>query len=126
MSTGSIARLRTMKAMPVLRGFRYLRASHDEQGREASVESQEIEGEEFFEEFGIEYAGTFCDNDLSASPYATEARPAFERMRAALEAGEGNLVWTFDHARMQRDMGVYVALRDLLKDVGCYWAYGGR
>jgi DNA invertase Pin-like site-specific DNA recombinase len=126
MSKGSIARLRMMKAMPTLRGIRYLRASHDGQGREASVESQEDEGQEFFEEFGIEHVATFCDNDLSASPYATEERPEFIKLRAALEAGQGNLVWTFDHARMQRNLEEFTQLRALLIKVGCYWAYGGR
>ncbi|MBP2325313.1 DNA invertase Pin-like site-specific DNA recombinase [Kibdelosporangium banguiense] len=126
MSKGSIARLRMMKTMPTLRGIRYLRASHDGQGREASVESQEDEGEEFFQQFGIEHVATFCDNHLSASPYATEERPEFIRLRAALEAGQANLVWTFDHARMLRDLKVYTQLRDLLIEVGCYWAYGGR
>lgn len=126
MSRGSLARLRTAKSLPSLRGFRYRRASHDGLGREASVKSQEIEGEEFFEEFGIEYVATFCDNDFSASPYATEERPEFQRMLEALRSQQANVVWTFDHARMNRDLEVYTQLRKLLIKVGGYWAYGGR
>lgn len=107
-------------------GIKYVRALQDASGRSISVSSQVDEGEEFFAEFEVEDVGTFCDNDISASPYATEERPDYERALDMLREGRANLLWTFDNARAQRDIEVYAALRRVCIDTGAFWAYGGR
>ncbi|GAB3459263.1 recombinase family protein [Actinophytocola sediminis] len=107
-------------------GIKYVRASQDVSGRSISVSSQVEEGEEFFEEFDIEDAGTLCDNDVSASLYATEERPEYEKALDALREGRANLLWTFDNSRAQRDIAVYSRLRRVCIDTGAFWAYGGR
>ncbi|MCP3800307.1 recombinase family protein [Allokutzneria sp. A3M-2-11 16] len=107
-------------------GVKYLRASKDRFGNSISVESQEDEGNEFFEDHGIEDAGTFTDNHLSASVYATEGRPDYERALDMLRQGKANLLWTFESGRAQRDIEIYAKLRRILKEMGAFWAYGGR
>jgi DNA invertase Pin-like site-specific DNA recombinase len=107
-------------------GIKYVRASQDASGRSISVSSQVDEGEEFFAEFDIEDAGTLCDNDISASWYATEERPEYEKALDTLREGRANLLWTFDHSRGQRDLAVYATLRQVCIDTGAFWAYGGR
>lgn len=109
-----------------LRGIKYLRASQDASGRAISISSQRDEGDEFFEEFGIVDVGEFCDNNLSASTYATETRVDYERALAELRSGRANLLWTFDPSRAQRDLEVYVKLRRICIETGSFWAYGGR
>ncbi|MFD8494278.1 recombinase family protein [Amycolatopsis sp. NPDC059657] len=109
-----------------LRGIKYFRASQDASGRAVSVASQRDEGDELFEEFGIVDAGEFCDNNLSASTYATEVRAAYEWALTELRSGRANLLWTWDSARAQRDLAVYVKLREICKETGSFWAYGGR
>jgi DNA invertase Pin-like site-specific DNA recombinase len=107
-------------------GVKYLRASQDASGRSISVASQLDEGEEFFAEFDIQDGGVFTDNDLSASTYATENRPDYERALEEIRAARANLIWTFDPSRAQRDIEVYARLRRLLIEAGTFWAYGGR
>ncbi|WP_328604761.1 recombinase family protein [Amycolatopsis sp. NBC_00345] len=107
-------------------GIKYLRASQDASGRRISLGSQRDEGDEFFDECGIVDAGEFCDNDLSASMYATEVREGYEQALEALRSGQANLLWTFDPSRAQRDLEVYVKLRRICIEMGAFWAYGGR
>lgn len=90
------------------------------------MSSQVDEGEEFFAEFDIEDAGTLCDNDISASLYAKEGRPEYEKALDMLREGRANLLWTFDPSRAQRDLAVYATLRQVCIDTGAFWAYGGR
>jgi DNA invertase Pin-like site-specific DNA recombinase len=107
-------------------GIKYLRASQDASGRSISVASQRDEGDEFFDEFDIVDAGEFCDNNQSASMYATEVREDYERALEVLRSGRANLLWTFDPSRAQRDLEVYVRLRRICIEMGAFWAYGGR
>jgi DNA invertase Pin-like site-specific DNA recombinase len=107
-------------------GIKYARASQDKKGRSISVSSQIDEGEEFFEEVGIEDAGTFCDNDMSAWLYASEERPEYEKALDMLREGRANLMWTFDSSRAQRDLELYVRVRRVCIETGAFWAYGGR
>jgi DNA invertase Pin-like site-specific DNA recombinase len=107
-------------------GIKYLRASQDRYGKAISGASQGDEGDEFFEEHDIEDAGTFFDNDISASLYSDRERPEYERALDALRSGRANLLWTFESGRAQKDIEVYARLRRLLIEVGGFWAYGGR
>ncbi|ONI86922.1 hypothetical protein ALI144C_09715 [Actinosynnema sp. ALI-1.44] len=115
-----------MKGLPKLRGVLYVRASEDGGASGTSVESQEFEGREFCEAFEVEIVAVLVDNDFSASWYAKEDRPNYEKLLAMLAAGEINFVWTFNNARMQRSLDDYTALRRLLSETGGYWGYGNR
>jgi DNA invertase Pin-like site-specific DNA recombinase/uncharacterized Fe-S cluster protein YjdI len=107
-------------------GVKYLRASQDAQGYSISVQSQLDEGEEFFEEHGILDGGVFCDNDISASVYATEERPDYEAAINEIRSGRANLLWFFDASRGQRDLEIFARVRRILIDVGGALSYNGR
>lgn len=118
-NTGRAAKVRLI-------GVRYLRASRDRWGKAVSVASQDLEGEEFFEENGIEHLATYSDNNLSGSLFATEARGDYELALADIQSGRANLLWTWDSSRAQRDLEFYVRMRRICVDAGAFWAYGGR
>ncbi|MEV6609889.1 recombinase family protein [Kutzneria sp. NPDC051319] len=107
-------------------GVKYLRASQDAQGYSISVQSQLDEGEEFFEEHGILDGGVFCDNDISASVYATEERPDYEAAINEVRSGRANLIWFFDASRGQRDLEIFARVRRILIDAGGALSYNGR
>ncbi|GAB3467041.1 recombinase family protein [Actinophytocola sediminis] len=128
MDKRTFVRPRTVRSLAEVHlvGIKYVRASQDASGRSISVSSQVDEGDEFFEEFSVEDVGTFCDNDMSASLYATEERPEYEKALDMLRQGRANLLWTFDPSRAQRDLALYVRLRQVCIETGAFWAYGGR
>ncbi|WP_084468054.1 recombinase family protein [Actinokineospora inagensis] len=109
-----------------LRAVLYARVSMDRRGRSISVESQLAVGRRFCEEWGIEIAAELVDNDMSASRYAKEQRPEYERALRMLEAGKANTLWTWENSRAQRELDMFVRLRQLLIRIGGYWAYDER
>ncbi|MGO9154853.1 recombinase family protein [Mycobacterium sp.] len=56
-------------------------------------------------------AEVICDNDRSASRYATKDRPGFERLCRIVTPGDVMVVW--EASRVPRDMGTLIALRGL-------------
>src|SRR5207253_11230776 len=75
---------------------------------------------------GHEIIGEYVDDDRSASSFATATRERFEELIDAIDARHGDVVWTWDASRAQRDLAVYVRLRDACKDAGVLWHYNGR
>ncbi|CAN5464158.1 recombinase family protein [soil metagenome] len=65
-----------------------------------------------------------CDNDRSASRFATKSRPEYARLRNLLEPGDVLVTW--EASRAQRDLARYVELRDLCAQRGVWWSYSGR
>ncbi|WNV86556.1 recombinase family protein [Umezawaea sp. Da 62-37] len=112
--------------MTELFGIRYVRASQDRWGNTVSVDSQEDEGEEFFDENAIIHVATHSDNNLSGSLFARQDRDSYELALADLKSGKANLLWTWDSSRAQRDLEVYTRLRRICIEAGAFWAYGGR
>jgi len=102
----------------------YARVSSDPSGYGVSVSKQDAENREVCARMGWTIVASFCDNDASASRYATKGRPEFEQMRAAL--GPGRVLVARESSRFQRDLAVYVQLRDLCADRGAKLCYGGR
>src|SRR5258708_33474881 len=84
----------------------YLRISEDRDGQQTATARQREDCRAFAERKGWEVVERFEDVDVSAFD-AKAKRPAFARMRAALDQGdiEGVVVWKLDRlSRQQRDL----------------------
>lgn len=110
-----------------VRALRYQRASVDKKEQGKSVGDQgklnvaEVERHQWSE------AGSFTDNDLSGSRHARKERPDFERLMEAIRGGRGDVLVVWEIGRSQRDLAVYVAIRDLCVQVGLnFWLVGGQ
>lgn len=106
----------------------YQRASRDRKKTEKSVGDQErLNGREIASRGWSPYSGAaFTDNDLSSSRHARKDRPDFERLMETIRAGVGDVLVMWELARGQRDLAVYVAIRDLCVEVGLrFWLVGG-
>lgn len=104
----------------------YTRVSSDPRGHQRSVSEQEAECRAVCEREGWSVVAVHSDNDRSASRFATKARPGFARMLGALDAGEADVLLTWESSRAQRDLGTFVELRQALVSRGVLWHYGGR
>ncbi|MCW2900628.1 MAG: Resolvase domain [Streptosporangiaceae bacterium] len=106
----------------------YTRASDDQQDTQTSVTAQAGFGDRWGLKHGCTVADDahYCDNDKSASWYATKPRADFERLLADIAAGKLDLVWFWQVSRSQRDLGVYVKLRDLCRAQGVGWVIKSR
>lgn len=102
----------------------YARVSSDPSGHGVSVSKQDAENREVCARMGWPIVASFCDNDASASRYATKGRPEYEQMRNSL--GPGRVLVARESSRFYRDLAVYVSLRDLCAERGAKWCYGGR
>src|SRR5947199_7439451 len=103
---------------PELRVVIYARASKDGKGRKISVASQIAWGRKWCTQIGATVVAVLVDNDLSASRYATEARSDYEEALRLLATGAANCLWTWENSRAQRELDVFVRLREILVDVG--------
>lgn len=107
-------------APPALAGSRlgvYSRASDDPEDTGTSVDSQSGFGLRLGERHGCQVT-EYSDNNRSASWYAKKGRPDFERMLRDIEAGRLDYAWFWTVNRSQRDLGVFVHLRDLCRRKG--------
>ncbi|WP_084963271.1 recombinase family protein [Thermoactinospora rubra] len=95
-----------------------------EQGR--SVREQLDEERAWCAANDVVVGGEYVDDDRSASRFATRAREEFERLIADIEARKGHIVVCWESSRMQRDLAVYVRLRDACWRSGVLWCYNGR
>lgn len=106
----------------------YTRASSDEKDEKGSVTAQGGYGERWGLKHGCTIAddARYSDNDKSASWYATKARTDFQRLLADIAAGKLDLIWFWAVSRSQRDLSVYVTLRDLCRRQGVGWVVKNR
>lgn len=109
-----------------MRACLYSRVSHDPTGRGRSVREQDVENEQVCEKEGWQIVERFVDNDRSASRYATKKRPGWEQLVAFVEAGGCDVLVTWEASRFQRDLEVYVQLRELCRARAVLWSYNGR
>ncbi|CRK55415.1 Probable phiRv1 integrase [Alloactinosynnema sp. L-07] len=100
----------------------YARASAD---KAKSVEDQADECVEFCEDEGFEVVEILRENDRSASRYATKDRPKFARVLRLMRAGSIDILVTWENSRAQRELKVYVNLREMCEEFDVLWAYGG-
>src|SRR4051812_22635101 len=111
-----------------VRAGRYQRASQDKKEQGKSVGDQ---GKLNVAEIGrygwtCPVGASFTDNDLSASRHATKERPDFERLMDAIRKGKFDVLVVWEISRNQRDLAVFVQIRDLCTEVGMYfWLVGG-
>jgi site-specific DNA recombinase len=78
----------------------YARISRDRTGAEAGVRRQERDCRELVESRGWELAEVYVDDDTSA--YSGRARPAFDRLMEAVEAGMVDVVVAWHPDRLTR------------------------
>ena len=90
------------------------------------MSQQEVECRQVCVEKGWVVVAVFTDNDRSASRFATKVRPGFKALIAAVEAGDCDVVMTWESSRMQRDLAVFTGLRAALLTSGVLWWYGDR
>jgi site-specific DNA recombinase len=109
-----------------VRALRYQRASQDKKEQGKSVHDQGVLNVKEVTSRGWSDAGTFTDNDRSASRHATKDRPEFELLIEAIRTGKGDVLVIWEMARKERDLAVYVKIRDMCTEIGMYfWLVGG-
>lgn len=104
----------------------YSRASDDRDDTETSVTAQSGFGVRWAESQGISDVTMYCDNDLSASEYATKERADFAQLIEDINAGRLDLIWFWTLSRQQRRLDVYVELRNLCRAKGVGWVIKRR
>lgn len=116
----------THKRAPQLRALIYDRVSHDPSGRGLSVSDQDRENRAFCAQQGWTVVDTIVDNDRSASRWAAKARPGYKEVHRQLSDGNADVLVIWEASRAQRDLAVYVQLRDLCAALRILLAYNGR
>lgn len=123
--TGHLARAADATAKG-LRAVIYARVSHDPKKQGKSVADQIKEGRQECAARGWVVAAVFEDNDRSASRHARKERPEHDKLMDYLRAGNADVLITRESSRVQRDLEVYVSLRNLCAEVGLLWCYKGK
>ena len=109
-----------------VRALRYQRASQDKKEQGKSVTDQGKLNVKEINSHGWMDAGSFTDNDRSASRHATKEREKFELLIEAIQAGKGDVLVIWEMSRKERDLAVYVKIRDMCHEVGLFfWLVGG-
>jgi site-specific DNA recombinase len=110
----------------LLRAGLYCRVSNDPSGRGASVADQEKEGRRWCEDNGYTIAWVIVDNDLSASKGAKE-RPGYVKVKANLTGTDPvDVLVAWESSRLQRDLDMYVEMRNLFENSNTLLSYNGR
>jgi site-specific DNA recombinase len=102
----------------------YTRVSKDRKQSRSTAE-QEAECRAVADREGWEIVDVLSDNGRSASRYAKKDRPAWEEVKRRLSNGVDVLV-TWEASRSNRDLGEFVALRDLCRTYGVLLNYSGH
>jgi len=103
----------------------YQRASANKKQQGKSVGDQSRLNQREVGSHGWQLGDSYTDNDRSASRYAKRARPDFKRLIEDITAGRGDVLVLWEIARGQRDLAVYVEIRDLCVRVGLrFWLVG--
>lgn len=111
------------KSAQALRAAIYTRVSKDKRrgtDREAiSVESQEREAHTIIAEEGWRLVGeAYCDNNFSASPYATKVREDWPRLLADLEAEIFDVLVIWESSRGSRTLSEWAHFLERVRDKG--------
>lgn len=112
MTATTTQRRRGGTGQDVLRAAIYVRISSDPAGERAGVQRQRKDCERLVAERGWRLVETFEDNDVSA--YNGQVRPAFERLLAAVQAGEVDVVVAWASDRLYRTMRDLTRITDRL------------
>lgn len=103
----------------------YCRVSEDKR-RGRSVSQQETELRAECADRGWTVVAVIVDNDVGASSFSKGDRPGWRQVLAMVEAGEVDVIATWEGSRAQRDLEMYVKLRRLCIDSGVRWFYSDR
>jgi site-specific DNA recombinase len=107
--------------------LRYNRASGDKKQEGKSVTDQDKENLREIRAHGWREGESYTDNARSASRHARKEREDFERLIEDIEAGRGDVLVVWEISRKERDLAVYVKIRDLCMRVGLnFWLVGGN
>jgi site-specific DNA recombinase len=104
----------------------YARASDDPTQSRTSVNDQIDSGQSWIRRERATHFRTYCDNDLSGSRFATKARGDFDQLLADVEAGKLQMIWFWKLSRSQRQLGVFVKLRDACRRHDVRWIVDNR
>ncbi len=109
-----------------VRALRYQRASQDKKEQGKSVGDQGVLNIKEIGSRGWKDAQSFTDNNRSASRHAVKEREEFVKLIEAIESGQGDVLVIWEVSRNQRDLAVYVQIRDTCIRVGLnFWLVGG-
>jgi site-specific DNA recombinase len=89
----------------------YTRISSDREGQERGVARQEQDCRELADRLGWEVAGSYSDNDTSAS--SGKRRPGWEQLLSDLRAGRVEAVLAYSSSRLYRRVRDLEGLLDL-------------
>jgi site-specific DNA recombinase len=103
----------------------YTRVSKDRKLSRSTAE-QEAECRALCDREGWTVVDVLCDNGRSASRYATKSRPAWQEVKERVAAGDVDILVTWEASRNHRDLGEFVALRDLCRAHGVKLNYSGN
>jgi site-specific DNA recombinase len=103
----------------------YTRVSKDRK-QTRSTDEQEAECRALCEREGWTVADVLTDNGRSASKYATKSRPAWNEVKRRLTTDGIDVLVTWEASRSNRDLGEFVALRDLCLANDVLLSYSGR
>ncbi|MFF0293179.1 recombinase family protein [Kitasatospora sp. NPDC004614] len=115
-----------------MRGGLYARKSEyrgKKNSRKRSVAEQLTAGRADAERLGVQVGeqGEYVDDGVSASRHAANReRGDFERLLDDIEHKRLGIVFAWASTRLQRDLAVYVRLRDACAAAGVLWCYGGK
>ncbi|WP_263732570.1 recombinase family protein [Cellulomonas sp. SG140] len=98
------------------RGVIYVRISRDRAGAGLGVDRQEEDCRSLASRLGLEVAGVFSDNDLSA--YSGRRRPGYEAMCSDLRAHKGTVVLCWHTDRLHRRTAELATFIDMAKATG--------
>jgi site-specific DNA recombinase len=108
-----------------LRAVIYARRSYDPNGLARAIGDQTHEGRATCERLGWDVVGEFADPDNSASRHARKERPDYDDMVKRVEAGEVDVIVTWESTRLSRDITVFTRLADLCERTGVQLCLNG-
>ncbi|MBF6515308.1 recombinase family protein [Nocardia cyriacigeorgica] len=106
----------------------YARVSDDRDGRSRSTSQQIDEGNDWCEREGISVIATIIDDDIGASRYSRKKRDGYDRALELLQAPSERrrILVSWESSRAQRNLKVYLMLREICEESGSLWCYDGR
>lgn len=116
---------RGARASALPRAFIYARRSYDPSNLARAVTDQTAEGRQTCERNAWEVAGVFADPDNSASRHARKRRPDYDDMVKKVEAGECDVIVSWESSRLSRDITVFTRLADLCERTGVLLCLNG-
>lgn len=106
----------------------YARVSDDRDGQSRSTSQQIDEGNDWCEREGIPVIATIIDDDIGASRYSRKKRDGYDRALELLQAPSERrrILVSWESSRAQRNLKVYLMLREICEESGSLWCYDGR